>query len=309
MSEPGPVSGEAGLDAQQAEGANRVIHPRFAPRLFTVSSGVVVAFIIGAAIWVVATSGRLHVNVIAEYAFSPLMLSGVGVCLLITAVSLVVSIILGTILATMRMSKNAVFRAIAAAYIWFFRGTPVLVQVIFWFNMALFLPRLGIGAWSVDTNVLITPMNAALLAMSLNVSAFMCEVIRGGLIAVDKGQTEAALSIGMRPTSALLRIILPQAIRVILPPAGNLTIDLLKATSLVYVIGTKEILGTVQSISSQNFMVIELLIVACMWYLILVTILSYLQSLLEQHFGRGYTPHRRRGTPAAAQDAAAGAVI
>ena len=282
-------------------GAGWGFRPRLAPRLFTVTSALVALFILGGAAYLVATSGKLRFHVIGRYLFSSVMFKGVGTTLLITLVSLVSSIILGTILATMRLSKNPVLRAIASTYIWFFRGTPVIVQVIFWFNLALFLPRIGLGGWSASTNSLVTPMNAALLAMSLNVSAFMCEVIRGGLIAVDAGQTEAALSIGMRPGTALLRIVLPQAVRVILPAAGNLTIDLLKATSLVYVIGTKEILGTVQSISSQNFFVIELLIVACLWYLTLVTIASFLQSRLERRFGRGFTSAKNRDVPAARQ--------
>lgn len=279
-------------DAAPADSRSDVgtIHPRLGPRLFTASSALVVVLVVGAAAYLVTTSGNLRFHVIGQYLFTPLMLKGVGTTLLITFVSLGASVVLGTILATMRMSKNLVLRAIASGYIWFFRGTPVIVQIIFWFNVALFLPHIGFGGWSISTNELVTPMNAALLAMSLNVSAFMCEVIRGGLIAIDHGQTEAALSIGMRPSQALLRIVLPQAVRVILPPAGNLAIDLLKATSLVYVIGTKEILGTVQSISSQNFFVIELLIVACIWYLVLVTIASYFQGRLEKRFGRGYAP-------------------
>lgn len=286
-----PQSNSPAAASSGSRGSRR-IHPRLGPRLFTASSALVALAVVGAALYLVGTSGNLRFAVIGQYLFSPLMLAGVGTTLLITGVSLVSSAVLGTVLATMRMSKNIVLRAISSAYIWFFRGTPVIVQVIFWFNLALFLPRVGLGSWSVSTNTLVTPMNAALLAMSLNVSAFMCEVIRGGLISVDSGQTEAALSLGMRPGAALLKIILPQAVRVILPPAGNLAIDLLKATSLVYVIGTKEILGTVQSISSQNFYVIELLIVACIWYLALVTVASYFQAHLERRFGRGYVPQK-----------------
>jgi len=190
------------------------------------------------------------------------------------------------------VSHNPVLKAIASAYVWFFRGTPVLVQVVFWFNLALFLPRIGLFGVTWNTNDLITPMTAALLALLLNVSAFMCEVIRGGLLSVDPGQVEAALSVGMVPREASLKIVMPQAIRVILPSAGNLAIDLLKATSLVYVIGTRELLGTVQSISSQTFYVIELLIVASLWYLVLVSIASFLQARLERHFGRSTRPVR-----------------
>jgi len=262
--------------------------PRLAPRVLNVVTALAVLAIIIGAIYLVLDSGTLRWGVIGTYLFSPAVLSGVGTTLLITAVSLLVSLVLGTLLAVMRVSRNVVLQAVSSAYIWFFRGTPVIVQVIFWFNLALFLPRIEIGSWSVQTNDLITPMNAALLAMSLNVSAFMAEIVRGGLISVDRGQTEAALSLGMTPARAMLKIVLPQAVRVILPPAGNLTIDLLKATSLVYVIGTKEILGTVQSIAAQNFYVIELLIVACIWYLALVSIASFFQSRLEKRFGRGY---------------------
>lgn len=263
--------------------------PRLAPRLLNVLTALVVLGVIGLVGYTIVDSGRLRWHVIAEYLFDPLVVKGVGTTLLITFVSLVVSIVLGTLLAIMRVSRNIVLNAVASGYIWFFRGTPVIVQIIFWFNLALFLPQIRIGDFVVMTNDIITPMNAALLAMGLNVSAFMAETVRAGLLSVDHGQTEAALSLGMTPARAMMRIVLPQSIRVILPPAGNLTIDLLKATSLVYVIGTKEILGTVQSISAQNFFVIELLIVACIWYLALVSVASFFQSRLEKHFGRGYT--------------------
>lgn len=239
-----------------------------------------IALVLGIAAIVIG-SGRIRFDVIAEYFVSPVMLQGVANTLLLTVISLAGAIVLGTVLASMRISKSAVLNAIAGAYIWFFRGTPLLVQVVFWFNFGLFLPEIHLPGFSISTNSLITPMTAALLGLLLNVSAFMCEVIRGGLIAVDRGQTEAALSIGMTPARALMKIVLPQAIRVIVPAAGNLAIDLLKATSLVYVIGTREILGTTQSIAAQNFYVIEMLIVASLWYLVLVTVASFLQSRLE----------------------------
>jgi polar amino acid transport system permease protein len=227
--------------------------------------------------------------VILEYFLAPAVLEGVGNTLMLTVVSLLGSLVLGTILAGMRISHKVVLNAISGAYIWFFRGTPLLVQVVFWFNFGLFLPQFSIFGASVSTNLLITPVTAALLGLLLNVSAFMCEVIRGGLIAVDKGQTEAALSIGMTPVRALTKIVLPQAIRVIVPAAGNLAIDLLKATSLVYVIGTREILGTTQSIAAQNFYVIEMLIVASLWYLLLVTVASFFQSKLEARLAHSVT--------------------
>lgn len=262
------------------------VHRRSAPRIANAALVVLAVLVVGTMAQIVIGSGRIRWNVIVDYFFSPAVLSGVGTTLLLTAVSLVGSIILGTILAAMRISHNLVLQTIASAYVWFFRGTPLLVQVVFWFNLGLFLPQISLFGVSVPTNTLISPLTAALLGLLLNVSAFMCEVIRGGLIAVDHGQTEAALSIGMTPGKALLRIVLPQAVRVIVPAAGNLAIDLLKATSLVYVIGTREILGATQSIAAQTFYVIEMLIIASLWYLVLVTIASYGQSLLEARLGR-----------------------
>jgi polar amino acid transport system permease protein len=264
-----------------------IIRRRPGARIFSTVVAVAALVVVLALAGVVVGSGSIHWEVIGEYFFSPMMLSGVATTLMLTVVSLAGSAILGTLLAAMRISKNPVLRVIAAGYIWFFRGTPLLVQIVFWFNLGLFLPCLSLAGFTVSINTLVTPTTAALLGLFLNVSAFMCEVIRGGLLAVDTGQTEAALSIGMTPRRALLRIVLPQAIRVILPAAGNLAIDLLKATSLVYVIGTKEILGTVQGIAAQNFYVIEMLIVASLWYLVLVSIASVGQSWLEARLARG----------------------
>lgn len=262
------------------------IHRRQGPRIVNASLAVLAILLVGLMAQIVIGSGRIRWNVIVEYFFSPAVMGGVGTTLLLTFVSLAGSIVLGTVLAAMRISPNRVLQTIASAYVWFFRGTPLLVQVVFWFNLGLFLPQLSMFGVSVPINSLISPLTAALLGLLLNVSAFMCEVIRGGLIAVDHGQTEAALSIGMTPSSALMRVVLPQAVRVIVPAAGNLAIDLLKATSLVYVIGTREILGATQSIAAQTFYVIEMLIIASLWYLILVTIASYGQSLLETRLAR-----------------------
>lgn len=257
------------------------IHARSGYRIVNIAIALVAVVVVLTVLLLVFGSGRVRWQVIGEYFFSPIMLTGVYNTLMLTVVSFIGSLLLGTLLAAMRVSGNVVLKVMAAVYIWFFRGTPLLVQVVFWFNFGLFLPAINLGTFSIDTNSLISATSAALLGLLLNVSAFMCEVIRGGLIAVDHGQTEAALSIGMTPVRALTKIVLPQAIRVIVPAAGNLAIDLLKGTSLVYVIGTREILGTTQSIAAQNFYIIEMLLVASIWYLILVSIASYGQSLLE----------------------------
>jgi polar amino acid transport system permease protein len=203
------------------------IHRRPMDRVVNTALAVAALAVVLTAAIVVVGSGQVHWFVIVQYFLSPAVLDGVATTLMLTIVSLLGSIVLGTLLAAMRISHNRVLEAISSAYVWFFRGTPLLVQVVFWFNVGLFLPRISLFGFSFEANSLITPLTAALLGLWLNVSAFMCEVIRGGLIAVDHGQTEAALSIGMTPSEALVRIVLPQAVRVIVPAAGNLAIDLL----------------------------------------------------------------------------------
>jgi polar amino acid transport system permease protein len=259
---------------------------RAGPMIINTVIAVIAIIVVAIAVQVFIGTGRIRWDIVWTQMWSPALFNGVGTTLMLTGVSLVGSVILGTILAGMLISNNPVLKLIASSYIWFFRGTPLLVQIVFWFNLGLFLPMIELPWTSINTNVLITPTTAALLGLLLNVSAFMCEVIRGGLISVDKGQTEAALSIGMTPVQALLQIVLPQAVRVILPTAGNLAIDLLKTTSLVYVIGTREIMGTTQSIAAQTFYVIEMLVVASLWYLILVTIATLLQAQLEKRLAR-----------------------
>jgi polar amino acid transport system permease protein len=275
------------------------VHPRpgaWLPSTLLAAAAIVVALTFAQ---IFLASGHVRWDVVAEQLFSPAVLEGVGNTLMLTVVSLIGASVVGTVLAAMRISGNLVLQSIAAAYIWFFRGTPLLVQVVFWFNLGLFLPTIGLGGYSVPTNSLVSATTAALLGLLLNVSAFMCEVIRGGLIAVDRGQTEAALTIGMTPTRALTHIVLPQAVRIIVPAAGNLAIDLLKATSLVYVIGTREILGTTQSIAAQTFYVVEMLIVASLWYLALVSVASFGQARLEAWLARGVAGGAVRATPLA----------
>lgn len=269
------------------------VHRRAGPLIRNATAALIAVLVVIVAGWIVIGSGQIRWNVVAEYMFKPVILNGVKTTLVLTIVSFCGSLVLGSVLAAMRISRNPVLKAIAASYIWFFRGTPLLVQIVFWFNLGLFLPKISIGGLSLATNSLINPTTAALLGLFLNVSAFMCEIIRGGLISVDQGQTEAALSIGLTPVQALMRIVMPQAIRVIVPTAGNLAIDLLKSTSLVYVIGTREILGTTQSIAAQTFYVVEMLMVASIWYLILVSIASTGQAWLERHLARGVSTSTR----------------
>ena len=241
------------------------------------------------------TSSSLQWGVVGHYFFSSDVLSGLIRTLYLTAIAMLVGIVGGTILALMRISKSLVLSMAASSYIWLFRGTPLLVQLLFWFNIASFVPRLSLGIpfgpsfVSASTNSLITILAAAVLGLGLNEAAHMAEIVRAGIVSVDPGQGEAALALGMPKRLIFRRIVLPQAMRVIIPPTGNQTIGMLKGTSLVSVISLPELLYSVQLIYARNFETIPLLVVASLWYLIVTTILSIGQHFVEKYFGRGRT--------------------
>lgn len=251
-------------------------------RLVAVFLIAIVAF----AIYMVATSRHISWSTIPQYVFDETILDGIRLTILFTVLSMVISIVAGAILATMRLASNPVLSGFASLYVWFFRGTPLLVQIIFWFNIQLFIPSIDLGFFQIDTNVVVTAFVAALLALSLNEAAYMAEIIRGGLLAIDDGQSEAAKALGYTPAQAMIRIIFPQALRVIIPPIGNQTISMLKTTSLVSVVAAQDLLTRAQNIYARNFLIIELLIVASLWYLLMTTVASALQYMIEQHFGR-----------------------
>lgn len=240
----------------------------------------------------IATNERFGWDVVGDYFFSTRVLDGLVLTLELTVISMVIGIVLGILLAVMRLSPNPMVASASWIYIWFFRGTPVLVQIIFWANISALYPRLSLGIpfgpefADLNANTLITPFVAGLLALGLNEAAYMAEIVRAGLISVDEGQTEAAQSLGMTRMQTMRRIVLPQAMRVIIPPTGNETISMLKTTSLVSVIATTDLLYSVQLIYAVNFQTIPLLIVASIWYLIVTTVLSIGQYYLERRFGR-----------------------
>jgi polar amino acid transport system permease protein len=235
----------------------------------------------------VAANDSIQWDKISSRIFFDSILSGLVTTVWLTIAAMVLGVIGGVLLAVMRLSDNPVLRAVAGGFVWLFRGTPVLVQILIFFNLALFFPRLGFGSVSVSTNDLITPFTAALLALALNEAAYMAEIVRGGILAVDNGQREAAEALGMSGTLVLRRIILPQAMRVIIPPSGNELVTLLKTTSLVAVIGAGDLLTQAQQIGATDFTRLEMLLVASFWYLVLTTIASYGQMLLERRFLRG----------------------
>ncbi len=244
----------------------------------------------------VATNETIQWDVIGSRIFFDAILDGLVTTIWLTVASMVLGVVGGVVVAVMRLSENLLLRTLSAAFVWLFRGTPVLVQILIWFNLALFFPQLGFGSLSISTNDLITPFTAALLALTLNEAAYMSEIVRGGILAVDSGQREAAEALGMTGGLVLRRIVLPQAMKVIIPPTGNELVTLLKTTSLVAVIGAGDLLTQAQAVGATDFTRLEMLIVASIWYLVLTTIASAGQALLERRFLRGSTHMQGRSS-------------
>jgi len=259
-------------------------------------SAIVLVAIFAFVLRSVIGNSNLDWPIVGRYLFNRSILSGVVVTAELTIIAQAIGICLGGVLAVGRLTINPVGRAVASAYLWVFRGTPVLVQLIFWYNLALLFPHVGIGlpftavGVSVKTNSVITGFTAAILGLGLNEAAYEAEIIRAGVSAVDPGQREAALALGMRQRQVLAKVVLPQAVRTILPPTGNQIISMLKTTSLVAFIAGGDLLTRTENIYSTNFDVIPLLIVASIWYLGMTTILSVAQRLLEKRVGRSLAP-------------------
>jgi polar amino acid transport system permease protein len=242
------------------------------------------------------TNTRFEWPVVAKYLFAESVLKGLGMTVTLTVVAMILGTVIGTIAALLLMSPYRPGRRAAALYLWAFRGTPLLIQLIFWYNLAYLVPKLSIGLpfmpplaqW--DANDVITPFVAALLGLGLAEGAYMTEIVRAGLLSVDPRQHDAARAIGMTPMQSFFRIVLPQAMRFIIPPTGNQIISMAKGTALVSVIAMNDLLHSVQLIYNRTYEIVPLLLVAVIWYLALITLLYALQSRLERHYSRG---HRR----------------
>jgi polar amino acid transport system permease protein len=261
---------------------------------------VVLLVAIASAVNTFVTNPGFGWDVVARYFFDTRILDGLLTTLELTFLSMVIGFVVGLLLAIMRMSDNWLISGVAAGYIWFFRGTPLLVQLLFWGFAAALFPVVGIGvpfggptfvAW--DTNDLIPLFVAGVLGLGLNEAAYEAEIVRAGLLSVPPGQTEASRAMGFSKGSTLWYVVIPQAMKVIIPPVSNNVINMLKTTSLVIVIGVGDLLYNAQQIYAQNLRQIPLLIVASIWYLILTTVLSYFQSRLEQRYSRGATTSTR----------------
>lgn len=269
--------------------------PRVVPRRHVARDVVSVAclLLLAAIVWSAATNERFGWPVVAHYFLSPLVLVGLWNTILVTVLSMLLAFVLGVLVELMNESGAPVLKFISGIYLWVFRGTPLLVQVIILFNISALYPQIGfgipftdIGTGPIDVNSVITPFAVGVLALGINEGAYMAEVIRGGILAVPVGQIDAAKSIGMKPLQVFFKIVFPQAVRSIIPATGNQVISMMKASSLVSVIAFPDLLYSVQAIYARNFQTIPLLIVASIWYLIVTTVLMALQRVIEGHYAK-----------------------
>ncbi|GAA1010602.1 putative amino acid ABC transporter, permease protein [Acrocarpospora pleiomorpha] len=256
-------------------------------------AGSVALAIVAAGAWSLARNPAMEWDVVAEYFLATPVLEGLWLTVWLTVAVTTTGFVAGIAVAAMRLSANPVLRAISWAYVWFFRSVPVLVQLLFWFNIGYLYPTLSLGIpggptlLSGSANDLISATTAALLGLTLHEAAHAGEIIRGGILAVDPGQVEAGNALGLRRSRIFRRVVLPQAMRSIVPATGNLLIGTLKGTSMVSVIAVNDLLYSVQFIYNRTYAIVPLLTVATAWYLIVTSLLSVAQYYVERHFARG----------------------
>ena len=250
----------------------------------------------------IITNKQYGWGIVGHYFLSPIILSGLQLTAILTVVAMAIGIVIGVFVAVMRLSTNRLLSTASWVYTWFFRGTPLLVQLFLWYYIGYLYPRLSFGIpfgpafVSASANTIVSPLSAAIVGLGLFEGAYMAEIVRSGILSVDSGQVEAARALGMSHRLLMRLIVLPQAMRVVIPPTGNQVITLLKSTSLVSVIALGDLLYQTEKIYAQNFETVPLLLVATLWYLILTTALSIGQSYLERYFGKGHVPLRARRT-------------
>jgi polar amino acid transport system permease protein len=283
------VSQQAIRDVQKLSpgvGEFRIVKARHRGRWV---SAIVILALVALLSWSVFTNPRFGWHTVGLYLRDVSIVNGIVLTLGLTAICMLVGIVLGVVVAVMHLSPNPVVRTAAFGYATFFRGTPVLVQLLFWYNLAALYPSIsfGIPGLNLDANQIITPMFAAILGLGLNEGAYMSEIVRAGILSVDEGQSRAAAALGINRWHTMRRVILPQAMRVIIPPTGNEAIGMLKTTSLVSVISVPELLYSSQIIASRTFETIPLLIVASLWYILVTSILTVAQYYLERKFAKG----------------------
>jgi polar amino acid transport system permease protein len=248
----------------------------------------------------IITNKQYAWGIVGHYFLSPIILSGLQLTAVLTVVAMAIGIVIGILVAVMRLSTNRLLSTASWVYTWFFRGTPLLVQLFLWYYIGYLYPHLSFGIpfgpefVSASANTVVSPLSAAIAGLGLFEGAYMAEIVRSGILSVASGQVEAARALGMTHRLLMRRIVLPQAMRVVIPPTGNQVITLLKSTSLVSVIALGDLLYQTEKVYAQNFETVPLLLVATLWYLILTTALSVGQSYLERYFGKGHVPLRAR---------------
>ncbi|MCG6567237.1 amino acid ABC transporter permease [Tessaracoccus sp. ZS01] len=270
-----------------------LIRARPVPRPSVWIWAAIVLVLFGLLVYSLFTNPNYRWDVVGQYLFDARVISGVGWTLILTVLAMALGILLAVTTAIMRMGTNPILRAVAYVYIWFFRGTPIYTQLVFWGLIAVLYPRMGVPfgpEWlQFDTQDVINATVAAVLGLGLNEGAYLSEIVRGGLSSVDKGQWEASTALGMKRSTTLRRIVIPQAMRVIVPPTGNETISMLKTTSLVLAVPfSLELTFVTNAIGNKSFLPVPLLIVAAIWYLSITSVLMVGQARLERYYGRGF---------------------
>ena len=265
-------------------------------------AAVIVLVIVASIVRSVVTNPNFEWSIVGQYLFDPRILHGVVVTIELTVIAMIIGVVLGMLLAVMRLSPNPVVKFGSWAYIYFFRGTPVLVQLLFWGFIAALFKKIDLGVpfggpnlVHANSNDLITPFVAAILGLGLNEGAYMAEIIRAGILAVDPGQTEAAKSLGMGYRQTMSRIVLPQAARVIIPPLGNEFNNMLKTTALLFVLGIQELYNTFVIKQGNNFLPFEMYLACAVWFLLLTTIWGVFQSWIERRLSKGAPGTQQQG--------------
>ncbi|MDQ0944524.1 amino acid ABC transporter permease [Streptomyces sp. V1I1] len=261
------------------------VQPRIVPvrRTGQWAAAVVVLLLLAGAVSSVVRNDAFQWDVVGDYFTSASVLRGLGLALWLTAVVMVLGFVLGTLLAVMRLSANPVLRNVSWGYTWLLRSTPILVQLLFWFNIGALYPQI-LGVKTVN---LLSPVTIAIIGLTLHEAAYAAEVVRGGILSVERGQIEAAESLGLGRLRRLRRIVLPQAMRSIVPPAGNMLIGTLKGSSIVSVIAVQDLLYSVQLVYHRTYQVVPLLLVATIWYVVVTSLLSVGQHYVERYYARG----------------------
>ena len=294
LADGAPAAGRPAAGSPAGVHAGLAVHKRRHPGQWVATVILLVAVVaVGRD---VATNSALGWPTVGKFMFQNQILSGLVVTLELSVISQLIAVVIGFVLALLRQSGNRVLSRSAWLYIFLFRGTPLLVQLLFWYNLAIVFPRIGIGIpftslnVGASTNALITAFMASILALGLHEGAYTAELFRSGIVSVPSGQVDAALSVGFTRRAALRRVVLPQTIRVVIPPIGNQFIGMLKASALVSVIGGDDLLTRAENIYSVNFKILALLIVASLWYLILTSL-----ATVGQHFLEASMSHDRVG--------------